>query len=110
MRLGICGAFRQGGVPNFRDLEPDDGLACFDRLPVQGIDDVGRVSYEQEIDYTEWLSKKTGKPYRLLSETEWEYAVRAGSQAARFCGAMADRACKFENGADAALERQKPEE
>ena len=68
-----------------------------------------RVSYEQAIGYTEWLSKKTGKPYRLLSEAEWEYAARAGSQAARFWGAMADRACEFENGADAALERQKPE-
>lgn len=67
------------------------------------------VSYEQAIGYTEWLSKKTGKPYRLLSEAEWEYAARAGSQAARFWGAMADRACEFENGADAALERQKPE-
>ena len=44
-----------------------------------------------------------------MSEAEWEYAARAGSQAARFWGAMADRACEFENGADAALERQKPE-
>jgi formylglycine-generating enzyme required for sulfatase activity len=68
-----------------------------------------RVSYDQVIGYTEWLSKKTGKPYRLLSEAEWEYAARAGSQAARFWGAMAERACEFENGADAALERQKPE-
>jgi formylglycine-generating enzyme required for sulfatase activity len=68
-----------------------------------------RVSYEQAIGYTEWLSKQTGKPYRLLSEAEWEYAARAGSQAARFWGAMAGRACEFENGADAALERQKPE-
>jgi formylglycine-generating enzyme required for sulfatase activity len=46
------------------------------------------------------LSKKTGKPYRLLSEAEWECAARAGSQAARFRGAMADRACEFENGAE----------
>jgi formylglycine-generating enzyme required for sulfatase activity len=68
-----------------------------------------RVTYDQAIGYAAWLSRRTGQPYRLLSEAEWEYAARAGSQAARFWGATVDRACEFENVADAALERQKPE-
>jgi formylglycine-generating enzyme required for sulfatase activity len=32
--------------------------------------------------YVGWLRKRTGRPYRLLSEAEWEYAARAGSEKA----------------------------
>jgi formylglycine-generating enzyme required for sulfatase activity len=34
------------------------------------------VSWNDAHAYVAWLSQKTGKPYRLLSETEWEYAAR----------------------------------
>jgi formylglycine-generating enzyme required for sulfatase activity len=38
---------------------------------------VVNVSYNDVKQYIDWLSKKTGKEYRLLSEAEWEYAARA---------------------------------
>jgi formylglycine-generating enzyme required for sulfatase activity len=34
------------------------------------------VSWDDANAYANWLAKKTGKPYRLLSEAEWEYATR----------------------------------
>jgi len=38
------------------------------------------LSYHDAQAYVSWLSKKTGKHYRLLSEAEREYAARAGSR------------------------------
>ena len=45
------------------------------------------VSWDDAKAYVEWLSKKTGRRYRLLSEAEREYVARAGTQSPFWWGA-----------------------
>ena len=56
---GGCGAYRPG----------DYGWGT-------GQHPVINVSWNDAKAYVEWLSRKTGASYRLLSESEWEYVAR----------------------------------
>ncbi len=53
------------------------------------------VSWQDAADYAAWLSKLTGKAYRLPSEAEWEYACRAGSSSEYFWGDDGTRAKQY---------------
>ena len=86
---GAC--VRAGGC---EDSEVDDEGWGRGQLPVIN------VSWWNAIRYTEWLSEETGEQYRLLSEAEWEYVAKAGTQSAWYWGEDSTVQCQYANGYD----------
>ena len=69
-----------GGCNNYRPA--DEGWG-------RGTHPVVNISWNDAQAYVAWLRNKTRKPYRLLSEAEWEYAARGQTVSAFYWGARA---------------------
>jgi formylglycine-generating enzyme required for sulfatase activity len=86
---------RQG----FADLtiawdEPNVPARPTDRHPATCVD------WHDAAAYAAWLAQKTGKPYRLPSEVEWEYAAKAGTRTLRPWGNDPNQGCEHANSFD----------
>jgi formylglycine-generating enzyme required for sulfatase activity len=67
------------------------------------------VNWDDAHAYVRWLSSKTGKPYRLLSESEWEYAARAGTSGPHYWSGGPANQCRYANAADLAAKAKDPQ-
>ncbi len=72
----------------------DPGFVQDERHPV------ACISWEEAHGYASWLSRITGRRYRLPSEAEWEFYARAGTRTARYWGEGREAACDHANVSD----------
>lgn len=75
----------------------DPGFPTGDTFPVTC------VNWWDANAYADWLSGKTGRHYRLLSEAEYEYALRGGTTTQFWWGDDLEQMCRHANGADAGV-------
>jgi sulfatase modifying factor 1 len=67
------------------------------------------VSWEDAKAFCQWLAGKEGKPYRLPTEAEWEYACRAGTSTAYQGGDEQDCLLKVGNVLDLSAKKFFPQ-
>jgi len=97
-----------------------DACSAAGKCPTAADDGYGRVNYpvinvswKDAKGYVAWLSETTAQRYRLLSESEWEYAARGGTTTPWFWGPEENsfgnkKACEYANTHDEAGKEAHP--
>lgn len=67
------------------------------------------VSWNDAQRFVAWLSRETGKKYRLPTEAEFEYLHRAGARTPYPWGDDGNQACQWANVADRQAKQQNPD-
>ncbi len=78
--LQVTNSWYEQFDPSHRDLRGKLGMSAEDDEAVIF------VSWYDAVAFCDWLSEKEGRVYRLPTETEWEYAARAGTTTAYHTG------------------------
>ncbi|MEQ1753392.1 MAG: formylglycine-generating enzyme family protein [Micropepsaceae bacterium] len=63
----------------------------------EGTHPVVCVNWNDATAYVHWLSQRSAKQYRLLTEAEWEYAAQAGAATRQYWGTDYASACRYAN-------------
>ncbi len=105
--IKFCRVWDQAGA-KFVDVPGRDWRTTGLQTAARDDQPVTCVSWDDAVAYTQWLSKETGKLYRLPSEAEWEYAARAGSTKKRFWGDDPAEGCEYANTFDLTGHRAYP--
>jgi formylglycine-generating enzyme required for sulfatase activity len=94
------------------EIKPEYTWQCTGAPPeaFKQLDDypVACVSWDDTQAFCQWLSGKEGKPYRLPTEAEWEYACRAGTTTRFYSGDDEESLREVANVADASLKEKWP--
>ena len=90
-RVTISHSFRMGKTEvtnaQFEQFRPEHrALRGKNGVSTEDDDAVVNVTYQDAVDFCNWLSRKEGKTYRLPTEAEWEYACRAGTYTDYYTG------------------------